>query len=152
MRRTFLAFTVALLTATGCDYLDEGYDPTIRVVDVVLTQAPLTRANGEAWDEDGPADMVAEIQNIAGDPVVRSETYTDLASLPGEGLALNLSFEIRTGDTFALSLLDADLDAPEVMAYTETFTFEALDQNGGDTFLLADAAGTTQARLTIRRD
>ena len=143
-------FLLALIQI-GCDFVQDQYDPTVQVSQIVLTEAPLVRSNGQPWDEDGPADVQVEVQTLAGTAIRKSQVYTDLAVLPDGGLVIDFDFPVDTDDNYIIALLDIDgrNEVPQVMGYTERFDYEMLNGSVGGAILVRNPDGSTQAVLSV---
>ncbi|SRR5690606_10751028 len=121
MNRLFiLAACAALLT--GCDFVGEADGTQANIAGITLTEAPLQRANGASWDEDGAPDLFVEVQDISGHAYFRSEVFENMEALPAEGLDLGAAFELpQSGRSYYLVLVDADPDGNELMGVSNAF-------------------------------
>ncbi len=148
MRLLWLLLGTALVLP-GCDFTREGYlPPAVHISGVILQDFPLTR-DGNPWDPDGAADVAVEIQNIGGTAFARSAVVPNVASLPENGLTLDLDLDVRGERTFYLVVLDDDGPTSEIIAVSEPFSYADLEAAAADTMSIQDDRGRLRALLRL---
>ena len=136
---------LSLVVLAGCDFVggDEG-------VPVPLAQIRVDTLPLRAWDVDGTADILVEVQLASGRAIFRSEVYED--ALPTTALVIDVEDLVEVSSpTFPLYVTVYDVDGSslldaELMARSEPFLVTELEDEV--LLRLGDALGRS-TRFTV---